>query len=246
MFDRKSIFAFIPAKTNSVGLPGKMFKKIGDYNLFQWTLYAAYKSEYIDEVVVSTNDQQIEQEIKTFDQIAANILHIKPKKVLFVRRPNELCLPSSKTEDAITQFLLEYYSYRMYDYMVLLQPTSPIRWKNLIDSCVQNCVGIHDSLITVEKHTPFFWRKNSETQTIYPTYSLKNRPMRQEIQEQDFYFKDNGNVYITNVARYLQYKIRVSGKVCLHEIDKIASMQIDTQEDFDMIECVYSKFGAFV
>lgn len=246
MIDGLSVMAFIPAKTNSVGLPGKLFKKIGGYSLFCWTLYAAYKSKYVDEIVVSTNDDKIDEEMKYFEYHAVYDLGLPPKKLQFIRRPNELCTPTSKTEEAITRFFNEFYSYRLFNYMVLLQATSPMRYNNLLDKCIEECVPSFDSLITVEKQTPFFWRKNSETQSVYPTYSLRNRPMRQELQDDEFAYKDNGNIYITKVSKYLQNKIRVSGNVHLHETDKFASMQIDTQDDFDLMECVYNKFGAFL
>lgn len=246
MYNGKSIFAFIPAKTNSQGLPGKMFKKIGPYTLFEWTLFAALKSSYIDEIVVSTNDLQIEKDIEHFKALAISVLNLPNKKVLFVNRPKELCTSTSKTEEAITHFLNEYYSYRSQDYMILLQATSPIRWRNLVDNCLEACIDKYDSLITVEKHTPFFWHKNSETQTVYPSYSLKNRPMRQEIQNDAFYYKDNGNIYVTKVSNYLEYKIRVSGDVHLYETDRYASMQIDYDEDYEIMKCVYEKFGDFL
>lgn len=246
MYNGKSIFAFIPAKTNSQGLPGKMFKKIGRYTLFEWTLYAAFKSEIIDEIVVSTNDLQIEKDIEIFKTRVISSLGLPNKKVLFVNRPKELCTPTSKTEEAMTHFLNEYFSYRSQDYLILLQATSPIRWNSLIDKCLEACVDRYDSLITVEKHTPFFWHKNSETQTVYPSYSLKNRPMRQEIQVDAFYYKDNGNIYITKVSKYLENKIRVSGDVFLYETDRFASMQIDYPEDLEIMNCIYEKFGEFV
>jgi CMP-N-acetylneuraminic acid synthetase len=104
----------------------------------------------------------------------------------------------------------------------------------------------YDSLLTVQKYTPFFWRKNNETQTTSPTYSLKNRPMRQELTEDDFYYHDNGNVYITKMHKYLENKIRVSGSVFLHETSNYESMQIDTQEDFDLMTLVYEKIGNFL
>lgn len=246
MYKNSSIMAFIPAKTNSQGLPGKMFKKIGNYTLFEWTLLAAHKSEYIDEIVVSSNDAQIEDAIVSFSRHILTQLNIKNKKVQFVRRPDELCTATSKTEHAISHFFNEYYSYRQYDYMVLMQATSPIRWKNLTDNCIMSCVGLHDSLITVEKHTPFFWRKNSETSTVYPTYSLKNRPMRQEIQDDEYFYKDNGNIYITRVPKYIENKIRVSDDVFLYVTDTFASMQIDYNDDLDIMRCVHEKFGDFV
>lgn len=246
MFNDKTIFAFIPAKTNSIGLPGKMYKKIGEYSLFEWTLLAAHKSSYVDEIVVSTDDLQIQKDIESFSYKCLTSLQLQPKKVQFVHRPKELCTSTSKTEEAITHFLNEYYSYRNKDYMVLLQATSPVRWKGLLDSCIEACIGTHDSLITVDRHTPFFWRKNNETKNTYPLYSLKNRPMRQDILDDEFFYKDNGNIYITKVEKFIENKIRVSGKVKLYETDQYASMQIDDNDEYEILKIVHQHFGDFV
>lgn len=246
MYNNKSIFAFIPAKTNSTGLANKMFKTIGEFNLFEWTLLASLKSKYIDEVVVSSQDDNIEKNILDFKNFAIKNLGVENKNVIFVRRSTELCSPNCKTEEVMSNFFLERFSYRSFDFIVTLQATSPARRNNLIDQCIQKCIDSYDSLLTVEKHTPFFWRKNSETNTNYPTYSLRSRPMRQEINDDDFYYKDNGNIYISSVASYLNTKLRVSGKVCLHETDKFESMQIDTAEDFVIMSKLFEYYGSLV
>lgn len=246
MYNNKTIFAFIPAKTNSVGLPNKMFLRIGEFTLFEWTLLAAIKSRFIDEIVVSSHDDRIEDAITKFESKMHILFESTNKKIQYVRRPKELCDSMSKTEETISQFFQERFIYRSFDYMVMLQATSPARRNNLIDYCIENCVDKHDSLITVEKQTPFFWRKNTETQTVYPMYSLKNRPMRQQLTADDFFYKDNGNVYITKVQSYLANKIRVSGDVFLHETEKFESLQIDDSDDFAIMSKLYEYYGNFL
>jgi CMP-N-acetylneuraminic acid synthetase len=143
------------------------------------------KSRYIDEIFVSSNDQKVEQNVCDFAK--KHIDELQSKKINYIRRPSELCTATSKTEEAITHFSMNIYCYRNYNYFVLLQATSPARRNGLIDCCIESCIPEYASLITVEKHTPFFWRENEETQTTYPIYSLKNRPMRQELSESDFF-----------------------------------------------------------
>jgi CMP-N-acetylneuraminic acid synthetase len=60
------------------------------------------------------------------------------------------------------------------------------------------------------------------------------------------FFKDNGNVYITEVQSYLQSKIRVSGKTCLYKTGKFESMQIDDIVDFTLMEKMYEYHGDFL
>lgn len=252
MIHGKKVLAFIPAKTGSVGLPGKLFKKIGGYSLLEWTLLAAYKSHCIDEIVVSSNDPLVEKAVEDFlcETVIASGIEVNDKRVKFVQRPDSLCTPISKTEDAISHFFETYTPYtRDYDYLVMLQVTSPARRNMLIDNCIRNLGNSfdeYDSLITVEKTTPFFWRVNQEIGMNYPEYSLRDRPMRQELKEEDFYYKDSGNVYITKVGEFLQSHLRVSGRTQLYQTDKFESLQIDDIEDFVMMESLYNHYGSFL
>lgn len=244
MIHNKKVLAFIPGKTGSVGLPDKLFKKIGSLNLLEWTLVAACQSKCIDTIVVSSNDIKIKNMVENFKSI------YDKNDIRFVQRPDELCTPISKTEEAISHMFENDPKLQLtYSYLVMLQATSPARRKGLIDGCINNLGNSFDdyeSLITVEKTVPFFWRINYEIGTNYPEYSLKHRPMRQELKEEDFYYKDTGNVYITKIGEFLLSRLRVSGRTMLYQTDKFESMQIDTLEDFIMMESMYEYYGNFL
>jgi CMP-N-acetylneuraminic acid synthetase len=92
--------------------------------------------------------------------------------------------------------------------------------------------------------TPFFWEKCEEGGR--PLYNLKNRQMRQDIVDEDFYYHDNGNVYITKVSSFLKSRIRVSGKTFLYETPDFESMQIDTPDDFAIMTKMYEHYGSFL
>ena len=236
MINDKSILAFIPGKTGSVGLPNKLFKTIGGYSLLEWTLLAAMHSRYIDKVVTSSNDPRIKEAVESFSS--------NKERCEFLQRPDELCSPVSKTEEAIKHLLTFYGNY---DYLIMLQGTSPCRRMQLIDKCIETLVrGNYDSLITVKKTTPFFWRKDRITGDAFPSYSLKDRPMRQELLESDYQFFDNGNIYITKIECFRESGLRVSGTTCLYETPEFESMQIDDQEDFDMMSSLFNTFGGFL
>jgi hypothetical protein len=59
---------------------------------------------------------------------------------------------------------------------------------------LRRCTTDCDSLLTVNKHTPFFWK--IEDGSPKALYDIHNRPMRQQLGDGDYYFHDNGNVYI--------------------------------------------------
>lgn len=132
MYKDKKIIAIIPARGGSKGLPRKNIKIINGKPLIYWSIKAAQESEYIDEVIVSTEDKEIGQVAKKF---GATVLW-RPKKLA--------------TDNATTLALLQYLTNELStDVVVLLQPTSPIRVENLIDRAIKRFfVSRADSLAT--------------------------------------------------------------------------------------------------
>lgn len=238
MINNKNVLAFIPGKTNSVGLPGKMFKKIGNYSLLEWTLLAATQSKYIDEIVVSTIDPLV---FEAFDAFASK--HTE-KVFRAIERPIELCSATSKTEQAINHLFDNYPYYADFDYLVMLQATSPARRNGLIDKCFDKFIETEaDSLLTVTSCTPFFWREDVDKQ-YHSLYNVEKRPMRQELLSSDMYYHDNGNVYVTKVRNYLESRCRVSGNIEIYQTDKFESLQIDNIEDFLIMQSLHDYYGS--
>ena len=54
-----STIALIPARGGSKGIPRKNIKLFNSKPLIYWSIKAAFESEFIDRVVVSTEDEEI-------------------------------------------------------------------------------------------------------------------------------------------------------------------------------------------
>ena len=59
MIDNKKVLAIIPARGGSKGIPRKNVKAISGKPMIQYTIEAAKDCEYIDKVIVSTEDEEI-------------------------------------------------------------------------------------------------------------------------------------------------------------------------------------------
>lgn len=70
------------------------------------------------------------------------------------------------------------------------------------------------------------------------TYSPEKRPMRQNINKEEMYFHDNGNVYITNSEILFSKNCRIGNNPCVFETDKYQGLQIDNEFDFKICESV--------
>ena len=111
----------IPARKGSKRVPGKNMKPLGGQPLIVWTIGAAHMAEKIDTIVVSSDD---ERALELADGLGCDTL----------LRPAELATDQASSYDVIRHALDAYNG--EYDYLCLLQPTSPFRAPNDIDMCV--------------------------------------------------------------------------------------------------------------
>ena len=236
MIQDKKVLAIIPARAGSKGVQGKNYREVCGLPLVEWSIRAALKSEYIDMVIVTSNCPNVR---------AVTDIYRKEfgKKIGFLQRPEELCTDESPTEDAIVHALGKLVKNDIVmDYVVLLQPTSPVRINNLVDSCIQQVYALQkDSLVTVDRHTPFFWNYSEEEST--PTYEPAKRPMRQALNDSEFFYHENGNVYVFETKAFVEEKGRIGNNVSLYETDRVQSLQIDDEWDFKFINSILSESG---
>ena len=185
--------------------------------------------------------------------ISSNCEHVKDvtrsyvknsnSKVIFVERPEELSTPVSKNESALIH---SYYHAKFIcdidaHYIVNLQPTSPIRRSGLIDDCLEGIDQVQsDSLLTVNKITPFMWRleKGNRARALY---DYVNRPMRQDLADHDFYYHDNGNIYLARHDLLTDKMCRIGDNPLLFEISDMEGQQIDNEFDFLFLETALSS-----
>ena len=142
MIDGKRILALIPARSGSKGLPGKNSLPICGKPLITWTIEKGLKSKYVDTLLVTTDSQEI-----------AEIAEEAGAEVPFLR-PAELATDCSSTYDAIRHALtfLADNEGKVFDYVVLLEPTSPLREDDDVDKMLDRLVrnsDDFDSIISV-------------------------------------------------------------------------------------------------
>ena len=250
MIGNRNILAVCTARADSKGLPGKNYKPLLGKPLIIWSVMAAFRCKYIDQVFVSTNCPHVKEIVSQYigahkDESWMHGLH--GPKVIVVDRPDELATPTSKNEEALM------HSVQMYedkfgnspDIIVNLQPTSPIRNDHLLDRCIEAMDDAEcDSLLTVNRHTPFFWRiVNNEPKAFYDP---QNRPMRQDIKDEEWMFHDNGNVYAMTLECLTEHLCRIGKNPYLYETSPYQSLQIDTDFDFCLIERMAEVYGSLI
>lgn len=156
MINGKKILALIPARGGSKGLPGKNIRNLCGKPLIVWTIDKANSSKYLDMVLVTTDSTEI-----------AEISKAAGAHVPFLR-PAELATDKASTYDAIHHALdfLKKHEAQTFDYVVLLEPTSPLREDDDIDRMLMQLVANSaefDSIISVgevDEHPSILKRLN--------------------------------------------------------------------------------------
>lgn len=223
----KKVLAIIPARGGSKRLPGKNQKNFIDKPLIQWTIDEAVNSNYIDKIVVSTDSIEI-----------ANIAE-SAGVVVEKLRPEELSTDMSTTNDVILYELSE--TNENFDYVVVLQPTSPLRTSNDIDNALEMLFENpeYDGVVSVCEceHSPLW-------SNILPTDNNMGEFLRNSIngiRSQDLpqFYRLNGAIYAYKVESILSNGgIFYNNKIYASKMPIERSIDIDTIVDFHMAEAM--------
>ncbi len=163
-------------------------------------------------------------------------------KVPFVR-PSELASDSAKSIDVIKhalETLIE--SGEIYDYFVLLQPTTPLRNAAHIDDCLAMLSDNDaDSVISVveAEHHPLWMNELPADMSmqgfIRPEAENKNR------QDLPKYYRINGGVYAVRCSYMLSTMKLYSDRSYAYLMDAESSIDIDSELDFETAKVIVEK-----
>ncbi len=122
-----SVLGLIPARGGSKGIPRKNIVDVGGKPLIAWTIEAARAADGLERVVVSTDDEEI-----------ASVARQYGAEVPFLR-PAGLAKDDSASMDVVLHAMNWLESEEDYsaDYLMLLQPTSPLRKKADIEGAIR-------------------------------------------------------------------------------------------------------------
>lgn len=197
------VLAVIPARGGSKGIPGKNIKTIAGKPLLAWTIEHARAARLVDRVVVSTEDPKIAAVARRW---GAEVLE----------RPKALATDRADTLPVLQHALRRCPA----DVLVVLQCTSPVRSKGLVDRCVAK----------------FLRTRADSLGTVYPDRSYEygvEMPRRQEIRPR---LVDNGNVYVNKARLVLERGDRYGKRIATLQTTREESFEIDEPFDFWLCE----------
>ncbi|MCO5113694.1 MAG: acylneuraminate cytidylyltransferase family protein [Bdellovibrionaceae bacterium] len=227
MYKNKTILALITARGQSKGIPRKNIKQLGKHPLIAWTIEAAKKSKYLDDIVLSTDDNEI-----------AAIAEQYGCKVPFIR-PNHLALDTSTSMDVILHALEEVN--KQYDYLLLLQPTSPFRSYQDINGIIETTID-QNALMSV---SVIKQRKPPQYSFMICDNKLKQIiPSTTQLRRQDFplTYEHNGSLYLSDTSFLKKEKNYLNNKIIPFIMEGLgASVDLDTMDDWLYAEFLIEK-----
>lgn len=216
-----TIIAIIPARGGSKGVPRKNVRLLAEKPLIAYSIEDAQESTLIDHVYVSTDDPEIAT-IST--EYGAKIID----------RPAELANDTASSESALIHSLQQLEKQNINpDLLVFLQCTSPIRTGVDIDQAIAKLKAEQaDSLLSVSPSHRFLWEEvDAVAKSI--NYDYRHRPRRQDMNPQ---YVENGSIYIFKPWVLKEHQNRLGGKISLYVMSEMAALEIDSMDDFQMIE----------
>ena len=232
MINNKSIIAIIPARSGSKGLPGKNLKDLNGKPLISWSIHQALVSKYVDVVVVSTDSTEI-------GSVALNAGAAVP-----FTRPHYLATDEASTYDAIEHCIKYYKDHgQSFDYVVLLEPTSPLRKESDIDNMIEELEASHesfDSIVSlgiVETH-PGILKELKDRHVCNLVTSCEPNLRRQDYSNVYFPY---GVGYIAKTDTLLIEKTFYMKRCMGYVIDRWQNYEIDDKYDFVCVQAILSS-----
>lgn len=219
-----NILGVITARGGSKGIPGKNVKPLGGKPLIAHTIDVAKKSQCITHLIVSTDDEKIAEVSKEYGALVPFL------------RPKELSTDKSKSLEVMRHAIefMEKAHGIVFDYAVILQPTSPFRTKEDIDKTVEKLIeaGADSavSLVEVDSGEHPIKVKKIENGLVISYCAFEEEGLLR----QDFplAYKRSGAVYAMRRDLLMKDNRLYGDKVTGHIVPKERSIDIDDPIDW--------------
>ena len=223
MISEKSVLAIIPARGGSKEVHRKNIRKVAGKPLIAWTIVEAKKSKYIDRLILSSEDEEIIKVAKAWDC-----------EVPFVR-PMELAQDDTPGIEPVLHAIK--LIHEKYDYVVILQPTSPLRKIEDIDGCIELCtkknVPACVSVTGPDKSPYWMFTINKKGQLNSFVASVRPVTRRQDLPR---VYALNGAVYVAKKDWLEKNKTFISEETVAYVMDKERSVDVDDLFDLQLCE----------
>ena len=219
----------IPARSGSKGLPDKNIKLLNGKPLIHYSIEVAQQIFNNEDICISTDSDKY---IKIAEQTGL--------KIPFVR-PETLSTDNATTQNVLLH-CLDFYEQKgvFYDYILLLQPTSPFREKKHLEDILMENNEDCDMIVSVkETDSNPYYVLLEENKEGYLKKLMKGEFTRR--QDCPKVYEYNGSMYLINTNSLKNTLISNFKKIRKYKMQSKYSIDIDNQLDFDFAEFLMKK-----
>ena len=216
MFENNKILVVIPARGYSKNIPRKNLRLLGEKPLIYYSIDIAKASQYVDDVVVSTEDSEIASIVEKYGTSV-------------VKRPVELATDETLLDTVIYGAMLqkEKQAFDEYDIVITIQPSSPLLKTETLDKAIEKFADFNiDSVISVVDDKNLRWGFDDENRRYFPFYSER---LYSDLLPKTF--KETGGILATR-RNFVTETSRLGLNIDLIEISREESVEINTYEDW--------------
>jgi CMP-N-acetylneuraminic acid synthetase len=220
--NKPKVLAIIPARGGSKGLSGKNIRNLAGQPLINWTIKTALRCEGISRVIVSTDDPKIAEISK---EAGADIPFMRPADL------------ASDSAPGMAPVLHALGNLEPFDYVVLLQPTSPLRSVGDVDQAINRCVeGNARACVSVSPASSHPYLCYSMDKSGLMTTELPERFRSSRRQEFPDFYSLNGAIYVGDVSYVLTHQSFMGPETVGYVMPKERSIDIDDIFDFEVAD----------
>jgi len=225
-----SSIAIITARGGSKRIPKKNIKEFCGKPIIAYSIEAALKSGIYDEVMVSTDSEEIAQIAKEY---GANVPFM---------RSEVTASDTATTRDVLMEVLGEYKKLsKTFDDMTCIYPTAPFLTGDLLANAMKI---FHESKCSLLNPVVKFSYPPQRAMIIEDDKLVfkweENRYKRS--QDLEPFYHEAGQFYIYDVKEYLANDGAIRTNVAPFIMDELMVQDIDTETDWKMAEVKYEMF----
>jgi CMP-N-acetylneuraminic acid synthetase len=225
-----SFLGIIPARGGSKGVPRKNARLVAGRPLLEYTVEAARASRRLTGYAVSTEDEEIASLARSLG-------------CPVVVRPADLARDETPMVPVMIHAVEECQKAgTRYDYAVLLQPTSPLRTAQDIDSCAElaACPGT-DAVVSVTSvpghyHPDWQFIIQDGRLALYSGRALAQTIARRQLLGETY--TRNGAIYVVRVGLLIEERSLFGANTVAYVMPDARSVNIDSERDLAMAECL--------
>ena len=217
-----SLIALITARGGSKEILRKNIKLLAGKPLIAWTINAAKKAKCVNRIIVSTDDLEISEIAKKYGA-----------EVPFLR-PVELAKDETPSIDVVLHAIEQMPGL---DWLMLLQPTSPLRNASDIDNifkfCQDNKASSAVSVNEVNKHPYWMYKRDS-----YFRLKQLNKDYSKDVRRQNLpkIYTLNGALYLAKIDWLKKHRSFIGRDTIGFAMPLKRSVDIDTIHDWNWTE----------